>query len=182
MVDWMAENCKKVPIFTDMGHTAAYVMWLVCKSVLFMLGIKCDEGMWKSFERDYYMGLGGLIPPYVADVLGIEYAASVPIKRANQDLLSQVMIPGTQIKTVYRSIDKYRYLQEYYLLKYGEVLPYIKRSSWSVNESDVQTVYRVMCGESLDEKECRNILSKVKSADELRRTITTSEKFKKMHI
>lgn len=182
IIDWMASNYKRVPIYNDLGHPAAIVMWWVCKAVLYLLGIPSDDTLQEVYEREYYMGLGGLIPPCVAETLGIEYARTVPIKRVNHEFMKENLRMKEQRDICYFSMDRVQYLQDYYFVRYGEILPYEKTFSRRVTKEDMIEAYRLFLGRLPGESESSfENLRNLRDVEELRKIFVQTQEFQQFY-
>ena len=181
IVDWMVQNYGKTPIYLDLGHPTSIVMWLVCKGILYLLGIQQDDSLRQAYENEYYMGLGGIIPPCVAETLKISYADTVPIKRYNHDFTSEAMeiADGGEMRGL--TMSHVQFLRDYYLLRFNEILPYEQQYDVNLHEEDIVAAYRLFLGRLPENIDAVNNLKHLWYIDDLRRYFVQSEEFRQFY-
>ena len=82
----------------------------------------------------------------------------------------------------YFSMDRVQYLQDYYFVRYGEILPYEKTFSRRVTKEDMIEAYRLFLGRLPGESESSfENLRNLRDVEELRKIFVQTQEFQQFY-
>lgn len=107
------------------------------------LGLEADEGHRQAYMDNYSLGLGGILQPGVVKALGIEIKKKV-LGNLPFDYVKEYLtgVFGSFIGKA----SAEEYMQNYFLLRFGVLLPYEQNFSQTVSREDIVAGYRLFFG------------------------------------
>ncbi|MBQ7496749.1 MAG: hypothetical protein IJU00_02770 [Selenomonas sp.] len=73
IVDYVLQNYKTIPMFNDIGHPSAELMWETGRRVMKLLGLTSNESQKQEYIDTYRLGRGGIIHTCVRQALGLNF-------------------------------------------------------------------------------------------------------------